>query len=425
MKKIILFAVFLLYISFIACGTSHIPIEPAFAEQFQAETPTPRRGGPPVEPDPTPEPESTYELEEEPMLDESESMPESGTLPALSPAQIFADNVDAVFSIYVLTAGGNYHANGSGFFICPTGIAVTNHHVMVGWSSAQILTGVGDDSRQHRITGFYSFCIDNDLAVIQVDAAGAPFPYLTIGDDGELRVGDSVFAISSPRGDQNTFTDGRISREVSGPMGISNHERTFTYWIENMLQITAPIYGGSSGGALLNEMGQVIGITTAECTERPSVGFAVRISQVDLTGTQGGQTFSLPITFDQSGQVSPPTPVPGGVVGYYHFPFVPSFDSVSQNSVFNMAGTPGDLGVDFQYYEFIYVYNLAAQFIDNDIADYRAALVGQGFIFQREYTEGDVTMIAFYSPARDFTVLISYSTEGVVLIALGSGNIFG
>ena len=226
----------------------------------------------------------------------------------LTPAEIFANHADAVFTIY--TSFDDYHfgSNGSGFFIDSTGRAITNHHVIVGWPYAFIRT---NDGEIFEIVGYYLYDLRSDLAIIQVEGSG--FSYLTMGDSDSLRIGDSIYAIGSPLGYHNTFSTGIVSRfEEVAHFDI--------YTVYNMIQITAPISGGSSGGALLNNRGHVVGITTAGYggAVAQALNFAVPISNVNLS--------DLPSTYSQLpvGEIiyTPAVDIVGTwdwVAGYYHF----------------------------------------------------------------------------------------------------------
>ena len=240
-----------------------------------------------------------------PVTVNSEDVPEV----TFTPAQIFENNADAVFTIYTSFNNISFSPKGSGFFVCSTGIAVTNHHVIAGWPYASIRTHSGDE---FYISGYYSYDINNDLVILQV--VGEDFPYLTIGDSDALRIGESVYTIGSPLGYHNTFSTGIISRfDDMLDLGI--------YRLYGMIQITAPISGGSSGGALLNNLGQVIGITTAGYTSAlaQALNFAVPISRIDLTDIKEGQYYSLPI----NGTLSMSNSVLFGywiwIAGYYNF----------------------------------------------------------------------------------------------------------
>ncbi|MCL2827441.1 MAG: S1C family serine protease [Oscillospiraceae bacterium] len=153
----------------------------------------------------------------------------------LTPDQIFADNVDAVFKIYTYDWNGDLLGWGSGFFVSPAGVAVTNHHVIIGAPNASIMT---EDGRAFDIVGYYAYCLDNDLAIIQVDGRGVNFPYLALGNSDALRVGESVFTIGSPHGQKNTFSRSYISNFVS-QVAIGGGQMVYT--VNDLIQITAPI----------------------------------------------------------------------------------------------------------------------------------------------------------------------------------------
>ena len=205
----------------------------------------------------------------------------------LTGPDVFQYNVNSVFTIYV-NVGHGYSPNGSGFFITSTGIGVTNHHVMVGWSSAAIYT---HDGERYVITGYYNYDMNNDLAVIQVDGRGRAFEYVTISSLDDLRVGEDVFAIGSPRGIyRNTFTSGVLSRMADEAVEFD------IYRIYDMLQFTAPITGGNSGGPLFNNLGEVIGVNTAAYSGylAQNINFAVRIDRVSIPAP-GAELRQLPI----------------------------------------------------------------------------------------------------------------------------------
>ena len=91
---------------------------------------------------------------------------------------------------------------------------------------------------------------------------------MTTGDSDAAQIGEAVVAIGSPLGLQNTVSTGIISARRDG-----------------YLQTTAPISHGSSGGALFNMTGQVIGITSAGMEEGANLGFAIPINEVKSLAT--------------------------------------------------------------------------------------------------------------------------------------------
>lgn len=171
---------------------------------------------------------------------------EKDTDQKLSSQEIAEKCSKAVFYITCYGLNGEVKGNGSGFFISSDGLAVTNYHVALHCSTLSITMPNG---KVYNNVAIISADKRFDLALLKVNGTG--FPYLEQGDPGELKQGQRVYAIGSPLGLDNTMSEGIIS----------NTKRV----IDSMeyIQISVPIAPGSSGGALLDEYGKVIGITTA------------------------------------------------------------------------------------------------------------------------------------------------------------------
>jgi len=138
---------------------------------------------------------------------------------------------------------------GSGFIVDPSGVIVTNNHVIA--NAEQITVTLSDDTTlQAEVIGRDSV---TDLALLKVESK-APLPAATWGDSTKARVGDWVLAIGNPFGLGGTVTSGIISataRDIhSGPY-------------DDFLQTDASINRGNSGGPMFNLAGEVIGINTA------------------------------------------------------------------------------------------------------------------------------------------------------------------
>ena len=153
---------------------------------------------------------------------------------------------------------------GSGFIIDPSGLIVTNAHVIA--NADQITVTLSDDTvMQAQVIGRDSV---TDLALLKVDAK-TPLPAATWGDSSKAKVGDWVLAIGNPFGLGGTVTAGIISataRDIhSGPY-------------DDYLQTDASINRGNSGGPMFNLQGEVIGINTAIYSPTGGsigIGFAV------------------------------------------------------------------------------------------------------------------------------------------------------
>src|SRR5262247_2727955 len=138
---------------------------------------------------------------------------------------------------------------GSGVIVDPSGIVLTNAHVVERATEIEAVTA---DGKKHRakVVG-----VDRrtDLAVLRLQGGG-PYHAATLGDSDKLKVGDWVLAIGSPFGLQQTVTAGIISAK-----GRSIGQGPF----DDFLQTDAAINPGNSGGPLVNMSGEVIGINSA------------------------------------------------------------------------------------------------------------------------------------------------------------------
>lgn len=168
--------------------------------------------------------------------------------------------------------------NGSGFILNEDGLIGTNFHVIEQIDSLIVKT---DDGK------FYTADLimsdeANDFAIIKINSAdGKKFQYINLGNSDEVKAGQDVFAIGSPLGYEYTISSGIVAavREnekvnFAGPDSFEPKEKIF----EKVIQITAAISPGNSGGALFNTKGDVIGITTYTYIGFGNLNFAVAIN---------------------------------------------------------------------------------------------------------------------------------------------------
>jgi serine protease Do len=156
---------------------------------------------------------------------------------------------------------------GSGVVIAP-GVVVTNDHVISGASRVWVTTSDGREL-EARLEGADA---DNDLAVLSVEPKG--LKPAALGTTADLMIGETVIAIGNPFGLSNTVTTGIVSavhRTVRGESG-----RNYS----DFLQTDAAINPGNSGGALVNVLGELIGINTAIVGGANTIGFAIPIDRV-------------------------------------------------------------------------------------------------------------------------------------------------
>ncbi|MSR65926.1 MAG: trypsin-like serine protease [Pedosphaera sp.] len=137
-------------------------------------------------------------------------------------------------------------ATGTGVFITEDGYLLTSHHVVADALRCEVLTKTG-----RVLARVVKSNLTNDLAILQISGRHKPIP---LGDSTVVRLGHQVFTVGFPnvsvQGLEPKFTDGRIN----GISGIQDDPRHF--------QISVPVQPGNSGGALVNDHGQVIGIVT-------------------------------------------------------------------------------------------------------------------------------------------------------------------
>lgn len=164
--------------------------------------------------------------------------------------------------VYVEVYDGNHRpiANASGFFIADGRTLVTNYHVIDGAGSLEVYTADGNDSVSATMVLAYDRA--KDLAILRCDEDLGVNP-LRLADSDKVKQGDKVYAVGYPLGLANTMSDGIISSKYSNEGDA------------DVLQITAAISPGSSGGALLNTKGEVVGVICATRTDGQNVNFAI------------------------------------------------------------------------------------------------------------------------------------------------------
>ncbi|MEW4526861.1 Do family serine endopeptidase [Maioricimonas sp. JC845] len=164
---------------------------------------------------------------------------------------------------------------GSGVIIDPSGIILTNNHVVEGGGKVTVRL---HDGREFEAVEVHTDP-KTDLAVVKIEGAGS-LPAATLGDSDDMEIGDWVLAVGAPFGLRETVTAGIISAKARG-IGITEREE--------FLQTDAAINPGNSGGPLVNLEGQIVGINTAISTASggyDGVGFAIPVNLAKWVSTQ-------------------------------------------------------------------------------------------------------------------------------------------
>lgn len=222
-------------------------------------------------------------------------------------------------TVLVVADKGEQASIGTGVIMTADGYIITNAHVISGGKDCWIALDTGY-TYDAKLVGYSE---ERDLAVLKaVDAAD--LPAASFGDSDLCRVGDTVYAIGNPLGVElrGTLTDGIISA-INRDVQVDGRVMT-------LLQTTAALNNGNSGGPLINEYGQVVGINTLKMSGNGSemeatvegLGFAVPISDACFVVNDiiaNGRFRGVPVlgvmvieSTDNGGQVSIYTVSEGG-----------------------------------------------------------------------------------------------------------------
>lgn len=191
----------------------------------------------------------------------------------LTPQEIYQKNLPSIVFIEAMSL--QKASTGTGVIMSSDGYIITNAHVIESATNASV-TLWNDETYDARLVG-YDFA--QDLAVLKIEAEG--LEAAQFGDSDLLEVGDPSYALGNPLGEKyrSTFTDGMVAAthrvlEVEGNKLV-------------LIQTTTAINSGNSGGALINQYGQVVGITTIKImSEQDTIegmGFAIptiRVKQI-------------------------------------------------------------------------------------------------------------------------------------------------
>ena len=183
-------------------------------------------------------------------------------------AQEIYRNVNPTVVTVIVELDNNTAAVGTGVIFSADGYFVTNYHVIQGGAKCRAMLDSGRSYPALYVAGDEQ----NDLAVLKMDTSD-PLPAAQFGDSERLTVGDDVYAIGNPLGIEfrGTLTNGIISA-IDRDVLVDG--RTMT-----LLQTNAALNSGNSGGPLINEYGQVIGINVVKMSSRRStvegLGFAI------------------------------------------------------------------------------------------------------------------------------------------------------
>jgi serine protease Do len=177
----------------------------------------------------------------------------------LAPDAFYSKTAPSVWIVRTFDADGLILATGSAVVIAPEAL-LTNCHVLA--KASRVIVRKENASYQAKLVH-----ADVERDMCQLAAANLPSPAVALGDSDRLGVGQRVYALGNPQGLELTLSDGLISalrKNDDGKLIV--------------IQTTAPISHGSSGGGLFDENGKLIGITTLQARDGQNLNFAIPIN---------------------------------------------------------------------------------------------------------------------------------------------------
>jgi putative serine protease PepD len=187
----------------------------------------------------------------------------------LTATQIYQDASSGVVQIRARTASGE--DLGTGIVLNDEGLILTNNHVVAG--ERELVVSPGKQTSIARSATLVGQEANEDLALIKVDPSGLGLKPLKLVSSSSTQIGDTVYALGNPYGLSETLTKGIVSalgREIQAPDGAK---------ITGSIQTDAALNPGNSGGPLLDQEGNVIGVNSQIASD-----------QASLDGSQPGST---------------------------------------------------------------------------------------------------------------------------------------
>ncbi len=177
---------------------------------------------------------------------------------ALTPAQVFDKVKDADVEVKTLDAQGKVKGQGSGVLLS-SGRVATNCHVVEGGASYRV-------GRGKHLVAATLYAEDSDKDICLLDAKGIQGKPAQLGKAAALKVGDPVYAVGAPKGLELSLSDGIVAQLRGAPSPL--------------IQTTAAISPGSSGGGLFDKEGRLVGLTTFYLEGGQSLNFAMPVEWI-------------------------------------------------------------------------------------------------------------------------------------------------
>ena len=210
--------------------------------------------------------------------------------------EIIAEKTKASTVLLELKDANDRSSQGSGFFV-GNRLVATNYHVINGkkTGTAKLVSKNSfTQQKRHEIEGVVAIDKKHDLAIVKVSTLNARS--LPLGNSDTVEIGEIVYAVGNPRGFEGTFSSGEISNILSNGTPRIQDE---------VLQFTAAISRGSSGGAVVNRQGEVIGIVSETRDDGQNLNFAIPVNTLKVLLNQVGPAMPFPDEVLSKGMKSP------------------------------------------------------------------------------------------------------------------------
>ena len=221
------------------------------------------------------------ETPEPPTSSENTTQTSSGSLTAIE-----VHDIASKYTVEVTAQNDKYRSTGSGFFTTADGRVVTNYHVIDGMYT---ITVTDYNGVTYNVVQVLAFDEDMDIAVLKVNAKTTP----AVLNKETPRTGAVAYTLGSAKGLTDTFSNGIIS---NGSRVVPEYHPYMAY-----IQTTAPISQGNSGGPLINDKAEVIGINSWMKTDGQNLNFAIPVMYLD------DLNYNNPLTMEEFASLFKPT----------------------------------------------------------------------------------------------------------------------
>ena len=315
--------------------------------------------------------------------------------------QEIADYADSrVATVYVYDGAYDSSGSGSGFFIDDKGTFITNYHVI---EYAETISIEMTDGAKYDVAKVINFSDILDLAILQVNISGND--YFEICND--ITKGERVYAIGSALG---TMTGSITSGIVSSPSRTEGRI--------DCIQMDAAISHGNSGGPLVNEYGEAIGVNSFAYTSGNEVNLAINLKMLESLPKEKNFTIADYVEWWSTEIARSYTPRNSDDMDYYQYSLVNTYQQVTGEkclySIDDITTTDTYLteGYNTDYFNFVYNYNASSY------DKYINYLKSMGYDYQSDlkdsYQEG--TRSVYYNSASGIII---------VIYVLNANSIFG